>query len=794
VKRKFLSVVLSISLILTMDLNVNAALEKNTEDIKHQKKEEIVNKLSKNSEGELKIYSKEGNEILISGKLSDKTNASGAEAIKFLNEIKELLDIQDVDNNFKVLSAEKDEIGFTHVKLQQVLRGTKIKDKQINVHFNSLGEVITVNGQYENKAISIENDDKPAISEDKAVKTVLKEFSYDTLRNEPSVEKEIIFIDEKAYDTIKVNVQYDCPEIGNWDVYVDVHTGNIVKKSSRIRFDGPVTGSGVNVIGQTKSINLTLTSGMYYLQDQTKAMTGQIKTYTANNGQTQPGTLVNNTTSTFNTTAFKAAVSAHDYAGAVYDFYKNLFNRNSIDNNGMSITSTVHYGSAYNNAFWDGTQMVYGDGDGSTFTYLSGDLDVVAHEMTHGVTERSANLNYENQSGALNESMSDIMGVLVQTYDKYNVKGGGTWSFNSADWVVGDQIYTPSTSGDALRSLANPTLFDQPAHMNNYQNLPNTEAGDWGGVHTNSGIPNKAGYLVAQTIGCEKTAKIYYRALTSYMTATTDFMAARNYLIQAATDLYGAVSAEVTAVSNAFNSVGIVAFNDTYEPNGTIAQAYAVTSGTTYNSYLASTADIDYYKLTTTSAGTINVTLSNLAGDYDLYLVNSSGTTLAKSENSSTTSETINYSASASGTYYIKVLGYNGAYSTTKAYALKATFTGGSSSSGDLYEPNNTTTQAYGISSGVSYSSYIYTATDVDYYKFTISTAKSISVSLTTLPKDYDLYLYNSAGTLVARSEQSSTTSESITYSAAAGIYYIKVAGYNNAYSTATKYTLKATY
>jgi hypothetical protein len=277
------------------------------------------------------------------------------------------------------------------------------------------------------------------------------------------------------------------------------------------------------------------------------------------------------------------------------------------------------------------------------------------------------------------------------------------------------------------------------------------------------------------------------------MTATTDFLAARNYLVQAATDLYGASSAEVTAVNNAFNSVGIATVADTYEPNGTISQAYAVTSGTTYNSYIASTTDVDYYKLTTTAAGTINVTLSNLAGDYDLYLVNTSGTTLAKSENGSTTSETINYSATAAGTYYIKVNGYNGAYSTSKAYAMKPTFTG-SSSSGDLYEPNDTTATAYAISSGVSYSSYIYTATDIDYYKFTVSTAKSINISLTTLPKDYDLYLYNSAGTLVAKSENGSTTSESITYSAATGTYYVKVAGYNSAYSTSTKYTLKATY
>ncbi|MFA6941392.1 MAG: PPC domain-containing protein, partial [Clostridiaceae bacterium] len=138
-------------------------------------------------------------------------------------------------------------------------------------------------------------------------------------------------------------------------------------------------------------------------------------------------------------------------------------------------------------------------------------------------------------------------------------------------------------------------------------------------------------------------------------------------------------------------------------------------------------------------------------------------------------------------------IGYNGAYSTSTAYAMKPTFTAGSGS-GDTYEPNDTTAEAYGISSGISYSSYIYSSTDVDYYKLTVSAAKSISISLTTLPKDYDLYLYNSSGTQVGRSINGGTTSESITYTAAAGTYYVKVIGYSSVYSTTAAYTLKATY
>ena len=175
--------------------------------------------------------------------------------------------------------------------------------------------------------------------------------------------------------------------------------------------------------------------------------------------------------------------------------------------------------------------------------------------MTHGLTSCTADLEYKDQPGALNESMSDVMGVLIKTYDKYNVENGGNWKFNQGDWIIGEAVYTPNIAGDALRSLANPTLYNQPDNMNNYYN--DRYGQDNGGVHTNSGIPNKAAFLVAQKIGCEKTAKIYYRALTTYMTKTTNFKGARDALAQAAKDLYGSNSSEVSAINNAYRAVGI---------------------------------------------------------------------------------------------------------------------------------------------------------------------------------------------------------------------------------------------
>jgi len=390
----------------------------------------------------------------------------------------------------------------------------------------------------------------------KAIEIAKDSKTFTELTEEVKAENYIYFDNQTAYEVYKVTLAYDLPEIESWEIFVDVYSGNIIASESLIREAGPVTGTGTAVNGNTRKLNLYQnTATSYQLKDTTKPMTGTINTYTANYRNTTTGTLM---TSPSTTVSDPAAVSAHSYAEVVYDFYKNLFNRNSLDNRGMSIDSIVHYGRNYNNAFWNGYKMIYGDGDGSYFTFLSGDLDVVAHEMTHGVTSNSADLVYEYQPGALNESMSDVLGVLVQTYDKYNVANGGQWTFNSADWVVGDEIYTPGVAGDALRSLANPTLYDQPAHMNNYQNLPNTQNGDWGGVHINSGIPNKAAYSLAQNIGCEKTARIYYRALTVYFNSTTNFSQARLGLIQAATDLYGTNSTEAQAISNAFASVGIL--------------------------------------------------------------------------------------------------------------------------------------------------------------------------------------------------------------------------------------------
>lgn len=518
-------------------------------------KEQILQEL-KNSNGSNFRYNIDSlsGKMFFSGNLSSQKITNDSDILNFIDKNKALLGFDSTQGKLKIQKTEKDSLGYTHVTLGQYIDNLPIKDKIITIHYNNAGTVTNITGDVDTKISTISKLGSKSLTPFNAIEIAKKQFTYNKLAYDPKVDTLAYIVNGQAYKVYKVNIKFYDPTITNYNVYVEAFSGTILQKEDNIRYDGPAKGTGIAVDGSTKPLNLYYTWGSYELLDTTKASSGsQISTYTANNLIFEPGLLIRNYSTTFNTTNLKAAVSAHYYAGVVYDFYKNLFNRNSIDNKGMDLVSTVHYRYKYNNAFWDGSQMVYGDGDGTNFTYFSGDLDVVGHEMTHGVTSSTANLNYQNQSGALNESMSDVIGVLIKTYDKYNVKSGATWKFDSSDWIVGADIYTPNKPGDALRSLADPQLYNQPDNMKNYVNTTS----DNGGVHTNSGITNKAAYLVAKSIGNAKTAQIYYRALTSYMTTTTDFLGAKNAFVQAATDLYGVNSSEVSAINTSFAAVGI---------------------------------------------------------------------------------------------------------------------------------------------------------------------------------------------------------------------------------------------
>jgi Zn-dependent metalloprotease len=252
---------------------------------------------------------------------------------------------------------------------------------------------------------------------------------------------------------------------------------------------------------------------------------------------------------------------AYDGADKTFCFYRDVFQRNSIDGRGLAIVSSVHYGVDLDNAFWNGSQMVYGDGSGQLFQLesLTTALDVIGHELTHGVTQYTANLAYHDQPGALNESMSDVFGSLV----KQHALGQ---SADQADWLIGAGILAPGL-GKALRSMSDPgTAWEydnQPGNMADYQNLPNDNdpRNDNGGVHINSGIPNHAFYLAATSIGgnaWEKAGKIWYQTLTEKLQPTSDFAAAANLTLETAGELYGSGSAEEQAVQHAWKGVGVL--------------------------------------------------------------------------------------------------------------------------------------------------------------------------------------------------------------------------------------------
>jgi bacillolysin len=638
---------------------------------KKDKQVKILEKFQKKSEKskkELKISwnEKKGIPTFVTGDLSEQPVKNETDAVNFLNDNKDLFNLE--YGNFEVEKVDADQLGTKHYKAKMFVDGIPVYGTNLIVHTDNKGNVYSINGQADDSIPTDIWNKKIKVTDKKAIKAAedflgLKsnKINYSAV---PTAETNLYNYEGNWQVVQIVTLQFMGDKPGNWRIFVNAETGKVIDSFNAIA-DSAATGTGVGVNGQVRNLNLDYSNSKYSLTDLTRGPA--IYTYNMNNSSSEyslPGTLVTDTDTNFNSTIQGAAVDAHYNIGVVYDYYKNTFNRNSYDNAGAAIKSSVHFGSNYNNAYWNGTQMVYGDGDGVTFKALSAALDVVGHEFTHAITERSANLEYRSQSGALNESMSDIFGYLIEG--------------DVADWQMGEDCYTPNKAGDALRDLRTPTLYGQPDNMSAYVVKAETEAGDWGGVHTNSGIPNKAFYLVASTINDNsKTSKIYYRALTTYMTATSQFVDARTALLQAATDLYGANGAEYTAVANAFTQVGIggtVVGNDTYEANNSISAAYGpLTSGTVYNSYIYSSTDSDYYYFDKTVAGTITVSLTNLPKDYDVYLLNSAGTVVAKSENGSTTSESISYASAPVGKYYVKVVGYSGAYSTTTAYALKVT-------------------------------------------------------------------------------------------------------------------------
>lgn len=477
-------------------------------------------------------------------------------------------------DEYAVKRVEIDELKMAHTHVQQSIGGVPVWEGEAIVHLKADGALADITDALkENVAV----DTKPNIVAGDALMMARRMSNAKTLSDAPRIDLYIYRGDDRDHLTYRVEM----PQVDGTDnpsvpvIFIDAHTGEKVFGYNNLQ-----TGSGSSLYSGTVTIDTSTSAGTYYMEDPTIRRQGTFNMNNTGNTTTGTGGTQSRYTGTddiWSATNERAGVDAHYGAAKTYDYYKNVHGRNGIDgNNGPGTTtsavggiplvvSRVHFGSSYNNAFWYNNQMTYGDGNGTSFSPLV-TIDICGHEMTHGVTERTANLTYSNESGALNESMSDVFGAMVELYADGGAVSGDTWK-------IGEDAYTPGTAGDALRYMNNPhlagnggyTADDDPDHYSERY----TGTADSGGVHINSGIGNHAFYLAAAGgthhlsgvtvtgIGTADAAKIWYRALTVYMTSGTNFSGARTAMLNAATDLFGSASAQYTTIATTWCAVGV---------------------------------------------------------------------------------------------------------------------------------------------------------------------------------------------------------------------------------------------
>lgn len=408
----------------------------------------------------------------------------------------------------------------TVVRVAQTYRGIPIYGSDMSVHVNADNEVEYFNGNVQNLHL----DTSPSISFQRAHQLAQAQFPRIPFESVSS-SLEIFVYQGHPFLSWHVLLHYEKPRQA-WDVFVDAQVGKVIRVVNR-------------------------------LQDaQDRREYAYQESPILQNG-TDPRTLVLSegqvTTNAFFQKPF-------NHLATVYGYFYKTFGRDSFDQNGKTITANVCVDLGYNNAFWDPDQesLTFGDGDGVVFGPLGNSLDIVGHEFGHALTSYTANLVYYDEPGALNESMSDFWGAMIKR----------------KNWLCGEDSYTPSVPGDALRYLDTPAKGGQPEHYRNYVLH--------GNPHTNSGIPNKAAYLIASVIGRGDAEQLYYRALTIYFNSQTTFYEARLGLAQAAADLFGADSVQVQAVNRAFDQVGVTSPSNTADFLGTFvasanstAHAYA---------------------------------------------------------------------------------------------------------------------------------------------------------------------------------------------------------------------------
>ena len=453
--------------------------------------------------------------------------------------------------------------GREHVVFEQRYQGVPIWGASLIGHVSGDQGLFAVNGRYQPTPTILQSV-VPAVTAEQAIEGVFSVYGEEVQPfseqmqqllqyTGPHTELYIWSEDPGSEPHLTWKVEMRPNSFERWRYFVDAQTGEVLDKYQFSPSDGPTIGSGVDLYGQNVELNSYQSGSDFYLID------GSIATLDSGLSPVGNSNLrwtmfpadgnLNAFVNTSNVFDDPVAVSAHTNMAKVYDYFYNAHGRNGIDGLGGNMISAVHVldedGNSMPNAYWNGVFMAYGDG-GEVFEPLAKSLDVAAHEMAHGIIEKTANLEYRFQSGALNESIADIFGAMV----------------DNEDWLIGEDVVTPDffPSG-ALRDLQDPHNGDsingwQPAHMDEYVELPETE--DQGGVHINSGIPNRAAFLMAEAIGRNRTAQIYYHVLTNYLTPTSQFIDCRLAAKQAAVDLFPDDAQVLDAVRNAFDGVGIV--------------------------------------------------------------------------------------------------------------------------------------------------------------------------------------------------------------------------------------------
>jgi Zn-dependent metalloprotease len=516
--------------------------------------------------------------------------------------------------------------GVTHIRYGQTKNGLPVVNEELVVHVAADGTITAANGTARDGELA---PARATISAEAAEVAALNATSGRHLASEGS---RLVYVrsrqDGKLKLAYEVTVTGEGADLPIRDlVYVSAKDGSLVQRDTKIH-------SALNR-----------------------------KVYSANNGSSTPGTLKRSEGGA--ATGDAHVDGNYDKLGGTYNCYKNNFNRDSFDNAGATLISTVHYSSNYVNAYWDGTQMVYGDGDGVNSGMLGLSADVTTHELTHAVTERESNLTYSGESGGLNEAMSDIFGAYCESY------ASGTWATTNAVFMVGDDIWTPATAGDALRYM-----YD-PAKDGSSLDYWTSSAGSVD-VHYSSGIANLAFTLLSKGgthprskstinvtgIGVQKAGAIFYKANVDYMTASTTFAQAKTYMEQAAEALYGTGAAEKTSVTQAWQAVGV----------GVPIVSTPLTNGVAITGISGSTGSQKYYYLDVPASKASTFAISGGTGDADLYVKAGSEPTTSSYDcrpYKSGNAESCSIAAKTAATRIFVMLR---AYSTYSGVSLKGTY------------------------------------------------------------------------------------------------------------------------